>query len=321
MENIKIRLPKCLSAEERKGIQEYHSTLLEKFAPASRLVVSNMIYMFRDKEKMWPYHEYSPWQDTLPLIFEEGTVNKALDKALHKVLTLTQGGCEYGDIALFFSRAYAISLHALNNVDTGNTLKRYLAIWDTTTDTSCLTELWGIYFSQLPTSLCKDICASMVYCILGYENENRPEQLLQDIECLLQVSQDGKDTLKVFQQEVANIGATEEPPTPSKPKGGRTKEYLFPEEQTAELAAEFVQILNNRGIYYNEAENPSPDERQRIYKVLISLIKQHQKSVGTKSAASMCRFLTTACNVLKPVKKNGKEANNPNFETEIRKLL
>lgn len=230
MENI--RLPKCLTEKERRGILEYHSSLLEKFAPASRLVVSNMIYMFRDKEKMWPYHEYSPWQDTLPLIFEEGTVNKALDKALHKVLTLTQGGCEYGDIALFFSRAYAISLHALNNVDTGNTLKRYLAIWDTTTDTSCLTELWGIYFSQLPTSLCKDICASMVYCILGYENENRPEQLLQDIEWLLQVSQDGKDTLKVFQQEVANIGATEEnTPSEEQPKAEPPLEKK--EEETA----------------------------------------------------------------------------------------
>lgn len=205
MEKIEIRLPKCLSEEERKGIQEYHSTLLEKFAPASRGVVSNMIYMFRDKEKMWPYQEYSPWQDTLPLIFEEGTVNKALDNALRKVLTLTQGGYEYGDIALFFSRAYAISLHALNNVDTGNTLKRYLAIWDTTTDTSCLTELWGIYFSQLPTPLCKDICASMVYCILGYENENRPEQLLQDIEWHLQASKNGTDTLKVFREEVASI--------------------------------------------------------------------------------------------------------------------
>lgn len=203
MENIKIRLPKCLTEEERKGIQKYHSDLLEKFAPASRLVVSNMIYMFRDKEKMWPYHEYSPWQDTLPLIFEEGTVNKALDDALRKVLTLTQGGYEYGDIALFFSRAYAISLHALNNVDTGYTMKRYLAIWDTTTDTSCLTELWGIYFSQIPTPLCKDICASMVYYILDHEDENRPEQLLQEIEWYLQSSQGGIDTLKKFQEKVA----------------------------------------------------------------------------------------------------------------------
>lgn len=311
-----------MSEEEVKKINEYNEWLLQNFAPNEREGMSKGIFVYRDDRGIYsPYPEYSPWKSVLSLSFEEDTTNKALFKALTKVLTQTQGRYGDGDIALFFSRAYAIALHTLNNPDIVYGMGRYLSIFDTPTDTRLLTQLWGIYFSQIPTPLCKYICASMVYCILVHEDNSRPEQLLQEIEWLLQTSQDGIDTLKVFQQEVANIGATEEPPTPSKPKGGRTKEYLFPEEQTAELAAEFVQILNNKGIYYNEAENPSPDERQRIYKVLISLIKQHQESVGTKSAASMCRFLTTACNVLKPVKKNGKEVNNPNFETEIRKLL
>ena len=228
-----LRLPKCLTEKERRGILEYNENILNNFAPAERGVVSKGIYVFRDKGIFWPYHEYSPWEDTLPLSFEEDTTNKALFKALLKILTLTQEGYEHGDIALFFSRAYAIALHTLNNPDTVYGMKRYLAIWDTPTDTSCLTELWGIYFSRLPTPLCKYICASMVYCILDNEDDSRPDELLQEIEWLLQASQDGIDTLKVFQEKVATANEQTEENTPSEEQPKAEPPLEKKEEETA----------------------------------------------------------------------------------------
>lgn len=228
-----LRLPKCLTEKERRGILEYNENILNNFAPAERGVVSKGIYVFRDKGIFWPYHEYSPWEDTLSLSFEEDTTNKALYKALLKILTLTQEGYEHGDIALFFSRAYAIALHTLNNPDTVYGMKRYLAIWDTPTDTSCLTELWGIYFSRLPTPLCKYICASMVYCILDNEDDSRPDELLEEIEWLLQASQDGIDTLKVFQEKVATANEQTEENTQGEEQPKADTPLEKKEEETA----------------------------------------------------------------------------------------
>lgn len=228
-----LRLPKCLTEKERRGILEYNENILNNFAPAERGVVSKGIYVFRDKGIFWPYHEYSPWEDTLSLSFEEDTTNKALYKALRKILTLTQEGYEHGDIALFFSRAYAIALHTLNNPDTVYGMKRYLAIWDTPTDTSCLTELWGIYFSRLPTPLCKYICASMVYCILDNEDDSRPDELLEEIEWLLQASQDGIDTLKVFQEKVATANEQTEENTQGEEQPKADTPLEKKEEETA----------------------------------------------------------------------------------------
>lgn len=199
-----LRLPKCLTEKERRGILEYNETILDNFAPNEREGMRREIFMPRDDKWIYcPFEEYSPWGSNMPLKFEENHMNKALDEALQKILTQKSGGYEKGDLLLFFNRAYAIANHILNHGDSVYTLKRYLAIWDTPTDTRLLTQLWGIYFSQIPTPLCKYICASMVFCILDHEDENRPEQLLQEIEWLLQTSQDGKDTLKVFQEKVA----------------------------------------------------------------------------------------------------------------------
>ena len=212
MENI--RLPKCLTEKERRGIQGYNESLLQNFAPNER--EGREIFMPRDNKWIYcPFEDYSPWGSVLSLSFEEDTTNKALCDALIEVLKLTQGGCERGDLMIFFNRAYAIATHVLNNPDIVYGLKRFLAIWDTPTDTRLLTQLWGIYFSQIPTPLCKHICASMVYCILVHEDENRPEQLLQGIECLLQTSQDGIDTLKMFQEKVAAANEQTEENTPS----------------------------------------------------------------------------------------------------------
>lgn len=199
-----LRLPKCLTEKERRGINEYNETILDNFAPNEREGMRREIFMPRDDKWIYcPFEEYSPWGSTMPLKFEENHMNKALDEALRNVLTEKSRGYEEGDLLLFFNRAYAIANHILNHGDSVYTLKRYLAIWDTPTDTRLLTQLWGIYFSQIPTPLCKYICASMVFCILDHEDENRPEQLLQEIEWLLQTSQDGIDTPKVLQEKVA----------------------------------------------------------------------------------------------------------------------
>ena len=211
-----LRLPKCLTEEERRGINKYNETTLNNFAPNEREGMRRGIFMPRDDKWIYcPFEEYSPWGSVLSLSFEEDTVNKALCDALIEVLKLTQGGCERGDLMIFFNRAYAIATHVLNNPDIVYGLKRFLAIWDTPTDTRFLTEFLGIYFSQIPTPLCKHICASMVYCILVHEDENRPEQLLQGIEWLLQTSQDGIDTLKMFQEKVAAANEQTEENTPS----------------------------------------------------------------------------------------------------------
>lgn len=220
-----LRLPKCLTEEERREINKYNETILANFAPNEREGMRREIFMPRDDKWIYcPFEEYSPWGSVLSLSFEEDTTNKALCDALIEVLKLTQGGCERGDLMIFFNRAYAIATHVLNNPDIVYGLKRFLAIWDTPTDTRLLTQFWGIYFSQIPTPLCKHICASMVYCILVHEDENRPEQLLQGIECLLQTSQDGMDTLKVFQEKVATANEQTEENTPSEEQPLEKKE-------------------------------------------------------------------------------------------------
>lgn len=215
-----LRLPKCLTEKERRGILEYNETILDNFAPNEREGMRREIFMPRDDKWIYcPFEDYSPWGSTMSFKFEENHMNKALYDAFEKILKQKSGGHEEGDLLLFFNRAYAIANHILNHGDSVYTLKRYLAIWDTPTDTRLLTQLWGIYFSQIPTPLCKYICASMVFCILDHEDENRPEQLLQEIEWLLQTSQDGTNMLKMFREAVANIGATEEnTPSEEQPK-------------------------------------------------------------------------------------------------------
>ena len=211
MENLKIRLPKCLTEIERRGILEYNESLLQNFDPNEREGMSKGIFVLRDDRGIFcPYPEYSPWVSVLSLSFEEGTLNIALLDAVQKVLKQTAGGCEWGDLMLFFNRAYAIATHVLNNPDTVYTLKSYLKIWDNHYDTSVLSGCYGVHFSQLNSEVCKHICASMVFCILDNEDENRPEELLQEIEWLLLSSQRGIDTLKMFKDAVAANEQTEE---------------------------------------------------------------------------------------------------------------
>lgn len=229
-----LRLPKCLTEEERRGINEYNETILDNFAPNEREGMRREIFMPRDDKWIYcPFEEYSPWGSTMPLKFEENHMNKALDEALRNVLTEKSRGYEEGDLLLFFNRAYAIANHILNHGDSVYTLKRYLAIWDTPTDTRLLTQLWGIYFSRLPTPLCKHICASMVFCILDHEDENRPDELLQEIEWLLQASQDGIDTLKVFQEKVATANEQTEENTQGEEQPKADTPLEKKEEETA----------------------------------------------------------------------------------------
>lgn len=229
-----LRLPKCLTEKERRKILEYNEYILNNFAPAERGVVSKGIFVLRDDRGIFcPYPEYSPWVSVLSLSFEEGTLNIALLHAVQKVLNQKAGGCEWGDLMLFFNRAYAIATHVLNNPDTVYMLKSYLKIWDTPTDTSCLTELWGIYFSRLPTPLCKYICASMVYYILDNEDDSRPDELLEEIEWLLQASQDGIETLKVFHEKVATANEQTEENTQGEEQPKAEPPLEKKEEETA----------------------------------------------------------------------------------------
>ena len=318
---MKIRLPKCLSEVEKKGFLSYHETILKNFAPEeSEVMSSNFFLLPGDRGIFCPFQEYSPWGPVLEFNFQVNPVHKALFNAVDKILTQTWGGCELGDMVLFYNRAYAIALHALNNSDSVFTLKSYLEIWDKTVDTRELEDR-GLRFSHPNPSLCKYICAGMVYSILSHEVENRPEHLMQEIEWLMQTSHNGvkTDKLKIFREAMASICAPQEP-AQFKSKVGRAKDFLFSEELTEELTTEFLQLLGNEGIA-SKAQDPGPRERQCIYKAMLTFVKKHKKSIVMESPASMCRFLTESCGVLKPTTKNGKFVNNSNFETEIRKLL
>lgn len=230
-----LRLPKCLTEEERRGILKYNEDILQNnFAPNEREGMSKEIYVLRDDRGIFcPYSEYSPWISVLSLSFEEDTTNKALHNALLNVLRQTQEGCEYGDIALFFNRAYAIATHVLNNSDSVYTLKSYLKIWDNHYDTTVL-SLHGLRFSQLNSELCKHICACMVHCILAYEKDPHLQPLLQEIEWRLQASKKGinMDTLKVFQEAVATANEQTEENTQGEEQP-KADTPLEKEEQTA----------------------------------------------------------------------------------------
>ena len=186
--------------------------LRNNFTPAEYDMMSKEIYVLRDDRGIFvPYREYAPWESTMLLRFAEHTMNYALWFAVRKVLTQTSGGLEHGDMVFFFNRAYAIAIHILNHrYYSVYQLRTYLKIWDDPIDTSVLTEHYMYAFSHLDTELCKNICASMVYCILDHEDSPRPNDKLEEIEWLLQTSQNGRDTLKVFREAVASICATQE---------------------------------------------------------------------------------------------------------------
>ena len=228
-----LRLPKCLTEKERRGILEYNERLLQNFAPNEREGMRREIFMPRDDKWIYcPFEEYSPWGSTMPFKFEENHMNKALDEALREVLTQKSRGYKEGDLLLFFNRAYAITNHIQNHADSVYTLKSYLEIWEKKYDTTELSD-YGLRFSKIDNELCKHICASMVFCILDHEDENRPDELLQEIEWLLQASQDGIDTLKVLQEKVATANEQTEENTQGEEQPKADTPLEKKEEETA----------------------------------------------------------------------------------------
>ncbi|MBO5675998.1 MAG: hypothetical protein J6S07_06725, partial [Bacteroidaceae bacterium] len=161
------------------------------------------IFLYHNSEFFVESGEYYPyWEMFGPNGPTCGTLNHVLERGLRYVLITKFGGYDVLDLALFFSRAYAYVLHALNIPRPEYDYKSFKRLWEEDK------ELRG------DAVQCELICACMVHCILDYEKDPHLLPLLQEIEWRLQASQRGVDldTLKVFQEAVAqSIGATEEP--------------------------------------------------------------------------------------------------------------
>ena len=202
-----IRLPKFLTQEEAVSLEWYNKDLY-KDAEEQDLDVDiacegGSIFLCHNSEFFVESGEYYPyWEMFGPNGPTCGTLNHVLERGLRYVLITKFGGYDVLDLALFFSRAYAYVLHALNIPRPEYDYKSFKRLWEEDKELR-----WDAVQCEL-------ICACMVHCILDYEKDPHLLPLLQEIEWRLQASQRGVDldTLKVFQEAVAqSIGATEEP--------------------------------------------------------------------------------------------------------------
>lgn len=202
-----IRLPKFLTQEEAVSLEWYNKDLC-KDAEEQDLDVDiacegGSIFLYHNSEFFVESGEYYPyWEMFGPNGPTCGTLNHVLERGLRYVLITKFGGYDVLDLALFFSRAYAYVLHALNKHRPEYDYKSFKRLWEEDKELR-----WDAVQCEL-------ICACMVHCILDYEKDPHLLPLLQEIEWRLQASQRGVDldTLKVFQEAVAqSIGATEEP--------------------------------------------------------------------------------------------------------------
>ena len=202
-----IRLPKFLTQEEAVSLEWYNKDLC-KDAEEQDLDVDiacegGSIFLYHNSEFFVESGEYYPyWEMFGPNGLTCGTLNHVLERGLRYVLITKFGGYDVQDLALFFSRAYAYVLHALNKPRPEYDYTSFKRLWEEDKELR-----WDAVQCEL-------ICACMVHCILDYEKDPHLLPLLQEIEWRLQASQRGVDldTLKVFQEAVAqSIGATEEP--------------------------------------------------------------------------------------------------------------
>ena len=103
-------------------------------------------------------------------------------------MIMTFGDYSVWEIDVFFSRAYAMAIFALNEEDCPEFC---YGTWR---------KLWDEKANKKDHSACELICACMIYRILEYENEPRLNNLLEDIRWRLEASKCGVnlDTLEQF---------------------------------------------------------------------------------------------------------------------------
>jgi hypothetical protein len=109
----------------------------------------------------------------------------------------------------------------------------------------------------------------MVYYILDNEDDSRPDELLEEIEWLLQASQDGIETLKVFHEKVATANEQTEENT----QGEEQPKAEPPLEKKEEETAPTLSDDDIKTAIHTLQEEGCLDEKVRylgVHKVLVN---------------------------------------------------
>lgn len=246
MKEFKIRLPKWLTKEEAMYL-EWYNNFYVKEATEQDLKVDiacegGSIFLYHNSEFFAEGEYYPYWEMFRPNGPTCGTLNHVIERGLRHVLIKNFGGYDVHDLAIYFSRAYAYVLHALNIVRPEYDYKSFKRLWEEDKE-----------LRQDPVQ-CELICACMVHCILDYEKDPHLQPLLQEIEWRLQASKNGinMDTLKVFQEEVATANEQTEENTQgeeqlkAEPPLEKKKEEAAPTDATKDVFFKNTALLKFR---------------------------------------------------------------------------
>ena len=277
MEEFEFRLPKFLTEKEAKVIRFYHTHLLRK--------------EFQAYDKIWntetevtnTFLHTETYLGEYDLTFMPGigrwgltddSLNLKLSRALRKVMIGQFGDSDKWDLIIFFNRAYAYVLHAVNNTQPELDYGSFSSLW------------MEDKMLKRDRAQCELICACMVHCILDYEKDSHLQPLLQEIEWRLQASKNGinMDTLKVFQEAVtaaANEQTEENTPSEEQPMADT------PLEKEEEAAPTLSDDDIKAAIYTLQKEGYL-DEKVRylgVHKVLVN------RGVCSSNLSDFCRYL------------------------------
>lgn len=172
----------------------------------------------------------------------DDSLNLKLSRALRKVLIGQFGDYTTWDLIIFFNRAYAYVLHAVNNTEPELAYGRFSSLW------------MEDKMLKKDRAQCEFICACMVHCILDYEKDPHLQPLLQEIEWRLQASKNGinMDTLKVLQEKVATANEQTEENTQgeeqpkAEPPLEKKKEEAAPTDVTKDVFFKNTALLKFR---------------------------------------------------------------------------
>ena len=257
-----LRLPKFLTEKEAMVIRLYHTHLLRKEFQAYDKIwntETEVTNMFLHREIYIGEYElmYMPgigqWELT------DDSLNLKLSRALRKVLIGQFGDYTRWDLIIFFNRAYAYVLHAVNNTQPELDYGSFSSLW------------MEDKMLKRDRAQCELICACMVHCILDYEKDPHLQPLLQEIEWRLQASNNGinMDTLKVFQEKVATANEQTEENT----QGEEQPKAEPPLEKKEEEAAPTLSDDDIKTAIHTLIKEGYLDEKVRylgIHKVLVN---------------------------------------------------
>ena len=257
-----LRLPKFLTEVEAMVIRLYHTHLLRKEFQAYDKIwgtETEVTNMFLHREIYIGEYElmYMPgiggWE------LSDDSLNLKLSRALRKVLIGQFGDYTTWDLIIFFNRAYAYVLHAVNNTEPELAYGRFSSLW------------MEDKMLKKDRAQCEFICACMVHCILDYEKDPHLQPLLQEIEWRLQASKNGinMDTLKVLQEKVATANEQTEENT----QGEEQPKADTPMEKKEEETAPTLSDDEIKTAICTLQEEGYLDEKVRymgVYKVLVN---------------------------------------------------